>query len=164
MDSVLPGIVSSSISFSRQAAIDRIAARTNGRLTMSEHILNVRVRRSILLAGLSLSALMAIATPLSLHHGFGLSTSQAWADDGGKGGGGGEGAGGSGHDGSDDHDNGGTGSDNSGSGHDGEDNNGQGANDDGPGHDVGDDQGNDNNNGNDGADDGPDHDGTPDRG
>src|SRR5262245_11258134 len=88
--------------------------RINGRLTMSEHILSVRMRRSILLASLSLSALVAMATPLSLHHGFGLSASQAWADDGGNGGGGdgGEG-GGSGHDGSDDHGNGGSGSDNS---------------------------------------------------
>ena len=41
-----------------------------------------RTRRSMLLAGLSLSALLAITTPISLHHGFGVGTAPAWADSG----------------------------------------------------------------------------------
>lgn len=125
---------------------------------MAEFILAAGARRSLLLAGLSLSALLMIAAPVSLHHGFDLSASQAWADSGERGG---DNNGGSGHEGGDDHDNGGSGSANSGPGHDGEDDHGgaNGGGDDGPDHDVGDDRGDD-----DGGNAGANDDGTPDQG
>jgi len=65
------------------------------------------MRRSLLLAGLSLSAFLSIAAPVSLDDGFQVGFHQAWADSegGGHGGEGGGGSDGGGNDG--DHDGGG---------------------------------------------------------
>jgi hypothetical protein len=75
------------------------AASSSGRF------ISYGARRSLLLAGLSFSALLTIMAPITVNHGLHITFNQAWADsEGGDGGdGGGDGDGGDGGDGDGDH-------------------------------------------------------------
>ena len=85
-------------------------------------LISYRARRSLLLAGLSFSALVAIAAPISLNHALHITPNHAWAaSEGGEGNGdGGEGGGDSDHS---DSNNGDHGDDNGDNGNDDGDNN-----------------------------------------